>query len=141
MSQRLPTRPALALLTTIAAVGTAGSLYFSEVLGLVPCELCWIQRILLYPQVVILGVAAIERRGGVWLTALPLSLFGIAVSSYHTWLQLTPSATCSPDGGCGSILYSALGGLVTIPRLALVAFTLLSIGLLALAVADRRQPA
>lgn len=141
MTRRLPTRPVLALLTTIAAVGTAGSLYFSEVLGLVPCELCWIQRILLYPQVVILGVAAVERRRGVWLTALPFSLVGVAVSSYHSWLQLQPAATCSPDGGCSSILYSAAGGLVTIPRLALLAFVLVSIGLLVIAATDRRRAA
>ena len=39
----------------IAAVATAGSLFFSEVMGLPPCILCWYQRICLFPLVVILA--------------------------------------------------------------------------------------
>ncbi len=52
----------MAALTVVAGVATAGSLYFSEVLGLVLCDLCWYQRILMYPLVVVLGVAAWENR-------------------------------------------------------------------------------
>ena len=42
---------------SVAAVSTAGSLWFSEVGDFVPCELCWYQRILMSPLVVVLGVA------------------------------------------------------------------------------------
>ncbi|MFB6177736.1 MAG: disulfide bond formation protein B, partial [Halobaculum sp.] len=59
---RVGTRSLLSLATTVALVATAGSLYFSEVMGLIPCELCWVQRILMYPLVVVLAVAAVEER-------------------------------------------------------------------------------
>jgi hypothetical protein len=42
----------------IAALATAGSLWFSEGAGFPPCELCWYQRIAMYPLVVVLGMAA-----------------------------------------------------------------------------------
>ncbi|WP_435184707.1 disulfide bond formation protein B [Halobellus sp. EA9] len=126
----MPSRPrlGLGLATLVASVATAGSLYFSLGLGLVPCELCWYQRILMYPLVVVLGVAAIEDRAAVARTVLPLSLLGTAIAAYHVVLQVRPSVggTCSVDGGCSSILYPMLDGLLTIPRLSLVAFVLVT---------------
>ena len=122
-------RTLLAALTLVASVATAGSLYFSLGLGLVPCELCWYQRILMYPLVVVGGVAAVERRVGVWRTVLPLSLGGLAVAAYHVDLQVTPSAggSCEIGGGCTAIQYPMFGGLLTIPRLSLVAFLLVTV--------------
>jgi disulfide bond formation protein DsbB len=134
----VPVRTLLALATVVALVATAGSLYFSLGLGLVPCELCWYQRILMYPLVVVLGVASLDERATVYRTALPLSLVGLGIAGYHTILQISPSVggTCSVGGGCASIQYTLLGGLLTIPRLSLVAFTLISVGLVALVVGD-----
>ena len=122
------TRSLLALGTLVAAVGTAGSLYFSLGLGLVPCELCWYQRILLYPLAVVLGVATLDDRPRVARTVLPLSGLGVVVAAYHVLLQLRPTleATCSVGGGCSSILYPMAGGLLTIPRLSLAAFALVT---------------
>jgi len=122
------TRPLLGLATLVAGIGTAGSLYFSLGLGLVPCELCWYQRILLYPLVIVLGVATLEDRPGVARTVLPLSLLGLGVATYHVVLQVQPSVggTCSVGGGCSSILYPMLDGLLTIPRLSLIAFVLVT---------------
>ena len=122
------TRSLLALGTLVAAVGTAGSLYFSLGLGLVPCELCWYQRILLYPLTVVLGVATLDDRPRVARTVLPLSGLGVVVAAYHVLLQLRPTleATCSVGGGCSSILYPMAGGLLTIPRLSLIAFVLVT---------------
>ena len=48
----------------IAIVATLGSLYFSEVRMFVPCVLCWYQRILMYPLVLILGVTTYRQDGG-----------------------------------------------------------------------------
>ena len=49
----------------VATVTTLGSLYYSEHAGFVPCELCWYQRIVMYPLVIVLGVgvAAARPRG------------------------------------------------------------------------------
>ncbi|WP_396612307.1 disulfide bond formation protein B [Haloferax sp. S1W] len=121
------TRAILTAGTLVALAATAGSLYFSLGLGLTPCDLCWYQRILMYPLVVVLGAAAVEGRAGVWKTALPLSVGGVAMSGYHTYLQIAPGATCTIGGPCASIQYPMLGGLLTIPRLSLVAFTLVTL--------------
>ncbi len=122
------TRSVLAACTLLATVATAGSLYFSEAMGLYPCDLCWVQRIGMYPLVVVLAVGTYEDRIAVWRTALPLSVGGAAVAAYHSSLQTTPSATCSIGGGCESVQYE-LFGLLSIPNLALLAFVGISVGL------------
>ncbi len=121
-------RSILLACTIVGVIATGGSLYFSEVLGLIPCELCWIQRIGMYPLVVILGVATYENRIEVWRTALPLSVGGGFVAAYHSYIQRAATVRCSLDGGCGSVQYE-LFGLLSIPNLALIAFSLISIGL------------
>jgi disulfide bond formation protein DsbB len=121
--------------TLVAVVATAGSLYFSEVLGLIPCELCWYQRILMYPLVLVVGVAALEDRPGVYRTALPLSVAGAGVAAYHSYVQVAVESTTCTVGGCGSVQFRLLG--LTIPNLSLVAFVLLSLLLLVVAVRGR----
>ena len=112
--------------TIVAAVATVGSLWFSLGLGLVPCELCWYQRILMYPLVIVLGVATVEGRAGVWRTALPLSLLGGAIATYHSLLQVTTD-TCSFGGSCAIVQWqSPLVGL-SIPNLALLGFLFVSL--------------
>lgn len=125
----LSDRTILFFCTVIGVLATGGSLYYSEVMGLNPCELCWIQRIGMYPLVVILGVATYEGRGEIWRTALPLSVGGGMVAAYHSYIQRTSSATCSLDGGCGSIQYE-LFGVLSIPNLALIAFSVISLGVI-----------
>lgn len=129
-------RQILAGCTVVAAIATVGSLYFSEVAGFPPCELCWYQRILVYPLVVVFGVATIERRPGVWRSALPLSVLGVVVAGYHSILQLSPDITCSAGSACTTVYWRGLGFL-TIPRLSLFAFLGLIAGSLALAWLDR----
>ena len=132
MNRPLPDdRLLLAGCALTAIVATVGSLYFSEVMGLYPCELCWLQRIGMYPLAVVLVVALHENRLAVWRTALPLSVGGGIVSIYHSSIQLTSSAACSV-GGCGTVQFE-LFGLLSIPNLALVAFSMISIGLAACA--------
>jgi disulfide bond formation protein DsbB len=129
MTVRFPRPSARAFLATgtlVSIVATAGSLYFSLGLGLVPCELCWYQRVFMYPLVVILGVGTIENRVGVYRTALPLSLFGGAIAAYHSYLQRTV-AICSLGGACASIQWQAFG--VTIPNLSLIASVLVTLSL------------
>jgi disulfide bond formation protein DsbB len=128
------TRVLLGLATLVATVATAGSLWFSLGLGLVPCELCWYQRILMYPLVVVLGVAAVERRERVWRTALPLAVPGLAIAAYHSYLQATSVACGLGAGGCAVVQWRAPVLGLTIPNLSLVAF-----GLVVGVVAGRRR--
>lgn len=110
----------LLAVTFIAVGGTLGSLYFSEILGLYPCELCWYQRIFMYPLVVVLGVATYQHQMDVWQTALPLAIGGVVVAGTHSYLQRFAAETCFVAIGCTNIQYT-IGGL-TIPNLALIAF-------------------
>src|SRR5690242_9650843 len=59
----------------VAAIATAGSLFFSEVSHFMPCRLCWFQRICMYPLVAILLAGALrkEARTAFWYAfAFPL---------------------------------------------------------------------
>lgn len=71
----------------ISLIATLGSLYFSEILKFIPCDLCWFQRIFMYPQVVLLGLAAIRKEYGIARYSLALSIIGGAISLYHYALQ------------------------------------------------------
>lgn len=118
--KRLP-RVLLACGTMVALVATAGSLYLSLGLGLIPCELCWYQRILMYPLVVVLGVALLEGRETVYHTATPLATVGAAIAAYHSYIQINPGAS-SCTVGCSAVQYEVFG--LTIPNLSLLAFVL-----------------
>ena len=63
-----------------ALVATLGSLYFSFILKLEPCLLCWYQRIFMFPLVVIIGVGIYRKDIGLAAYVLPLS---IALSLIH----------------------------------------------------------
>ncbi len=109
----------LPLALVIAAVSTAGSLYYSEVAGYPPCEMCWYQRICMYALVPVLAVALIRRDGrGGWY-ALPLALAGLGLSVYHYQLQLFPGqgSTCDASAPCTYQWVDSLG-FVSIPFMA-----------------------
>ncbi|WP_436926427.1 disulfide bond formation protein B [Halosimplex amylolyticum] len=139
MSQSVFDRPdprtLLAFGALVAVVATTGSLYFSLGMGLVPCELCWYQRILMYPLVVVIGVALLERRTGVYRTVLPLSVGGVAVAAYHSWLQVAAGGQCSFGGSCAAVQLRVVG--LSIPNLSLIAFALITAAAAALWAGDR----
>ncbi|WP_280588144.1 disulfide bond formation protein B [Halorubrum sp. Boch-26] len=116
----------LSAATLVATVATAGSLWFSLGLGLTPCDLCWYQRILMYPLVAVLGVATIEARPAVFRTALPLVGLGLGLSAYHSYLQAT-QGQCTLGGPCATVQWQSLSLGLTIPNLSLVAFVLLAV--------------
>jgi len=114
----------------LAAVATAGSLWFSLGLGLVPCTLCWYQRILMYPLVVVLGVAAVENHTTIWRTVVPLSVLGGVIAVYHSILQVT-TTSCTFAGPCAVVQWRAPMLGLTIPNLSLIAFVLVTMSVLA----------
>ena len=118
----------IALLT--AWIAMCGSLYFSEVAGYVPCNLCWYQRILMYPLAVIIGVGLIQQVQALPLLVLPFSLLGIGVSSYHYLLEKTDlfsnSTTCDVGAPC-TVAWINWLGFITIPFLALIAFLIITL--------------
>jgi disulfide bond formation protein DsbB len=122
---RLTARAWLAAGAVVALVATVGSLTFSLGYGYIPCDLCWYQRILMYPLVVVLGVAAYEDRPGVYRTVLPLALGGAAIAGYHSYIQRAESGACSFGGGCTAIQWQVPGLGLSIPNLSLLAFLLI----------------
>ncbi|WP_270165476.1 disulfide oxidoreductase [Paenibacillus sp. SYP-B4298] len=114
----------------VALVATFGSLYFSEILGFIPCEYCWYQRILMYPLSIILGIAAFFDEHTVRKYVLPLSIIGMCVSTFHYMLQKIPGLAeikpCTQGVPCSAQYINWLG-FITIPFLALIAFTLITL--------------
>lgn len=113
----------------LVAVGaTLGSLYLSEVVGLVPCELCWFQRIAMYPLAVILTLARVRNDREALPYALSLAFIGLLIAGYHVQLQLFPeqSSFCEVANPCTNTLAQAFGTF-SIPQLSLASFALLVI--------------
>lgn len=113
----------------IALLSTLGSLYFSEVAKYVPCELCWFQRILTYPQVVLLGLALAQKNRDVFWQIMTLCGLGLVVSLYHVYLQsggtaIVPCSTTALAVPCGVKNFQAFG-YVTIPIMSLTAYVML----------------
>lgn len=117
----------------IAVVSVAGSLFFSEVMQLPPCVLCWYQRIAMYPLVLIIGVGIITRDSRMKIFALPLCLIGLAVAIYHNLLYygvLPKSITpCTEGVPCNAVQIEWLG-FITIPLMGLGAFVGIALCLL-----------
>lgn len=114
----------------ISLIATLGSLYFSEIREFVPCELCWIQRIFMYPLTILLGIAAFTNDIRMRLYILPLTIIGGSISLYHYLIQKVPGfANIKPcvQGVPCNIQYINWFGFVTIPFLALTAFTLMTV--------------
>jgi len=112
----------------VAAIATGGSLFFSEIAHFVPCELCWYQRICMYPLSITTLLAALfdDPRAARYL--LPLPVVGAGVSVYHLLVEngvVGQAQTCliSAPGGCATKWINEFG-YVTIPTLALTAFAL-----------------
>jgi disulfide bond formation protein DsbB len=113
----------------VAAIATGGSLFFSEVAGFVPCELCWYQRICMYPLSIVTLLAALAQDQRVARYLLPLPIVGAGVSIYHLLVEngvVGQSSAClvSAPGGCATKWIDEFG-YVTIPTLALTGFLLL----------------
>lgn len=109
----------------IATTSTLGSLYFSEVMHLPPCLLCWYQRICMYPLVLILGVGIWKKDKNIPYFVLPLSIIGTFIAIYHNLLyyNIIPEsiAPCTLGVSCTTRQIEWLG-FITIPLLSLCAF-------------------
>jgi len=108
----------------VAALATAGSLYFSEMAKFTPCTLCWYQRIAMYPLVVILGVAIVKRDRRAPTGSATLAGIGAVIAAYHVALEWIPSldtGACAVSAPCTLVWFRAFG-VFSLPTLALTAF-------------------
>lgn len=118
---------------TQALIATLGSLFFSEVMDFIPCVLCWYQRILMYPLVIVLAVGILLRDQHVRIYVLPLSILGIGIGLYHNLLYYgaIPEGfhICTSGVPCETRWIEWLG-FVGIPLLSFTAFTIITLCLL-----------
>jgi disulfide bond formation protein DsbB len=113
----------------VAATATAGSLYYSQVAGFPPCELCWYQRIAMYPLVLLLAIAAVRRDVGIRTVVIPLVLAGAVISIYHYQLERFPeqeSLSCSVTVPCTTVWVWRFH-YISIPFMALSAFLAIAV--------------
>jgi disulfide bond formation protein DsbB len=127
----------------VSLVTTAGSLYYSEHLGFVPCELCWYQRILMYPLSIVIGVGWFRRDSRAWITAAPFVVLGAPLSLYHWLVERVPSfaesTSCSITAPC-SAPYFEKWGFVTLAWMCLSSFLLIGVFLVLSALARDAEP-
>jgi len=116
----------VALILIITAGATLSSLTLSDILGFLPCKLCWFQRAFMYPQVVISGVALFTNDFNVKKYLLPLSVIGVVIAVYQIFVQTFPGIIqCGDEIVSCSLKQFAGFGYITIPVMSLTAFGLL----------------
>lgn len=123
----------LFLVWLVSLLAMLGSLFFSDVMGLPPCTLCWYQRITMYPIVVISTVALLVRDRNAARYMWPLVIAGIAITVYHCLLyygvipdEITP---CGVGVSCTERQIEWLG-FISIPLLSLGSFLAVAAGLM-----------
>jgi disulfide bond formation protein DsbB len=117
----------------ISILGTLGSLYYSEIMLVPICPLCWYQRICMYPLVIVFFLGILLRDRKCFFYALPLIFIGLVIAFYQVLLQSqvlpdylivcksSHSTNIYQGVSCADITFK-LFGLFTIPMQALVGF-------------------
>jgi len=110
------------------------SFFYSNVIGFAPCELCWWQRIFLYPQVILFAVALYNEKVNkisdelVFLYSFILSIIGGGIALFQYYGQMfNPNALaiCGIESvSCAKIFFVSFG-YITIPMMSLTAYILL----------------
>lgn len=111
----------------VAATSTGGSLYYSEIAGYIPCELCWWQRIAMYPLVIVLLVAAVRGDRAIRPYVIPVAAGGFLIAAYHYAIQTFPSlqgTVCAVDAPC-TARWVEVYGFISIPFMAMCGFALI----------------
>lgn len=113
----------------LSLLGVSLSLFYSIVLHYVPCDLCWYQRIFLYPQVLLFAYAWYKKDRAILPYTLLLSSVGFVIASYHHLLQLgfdimKPCSSAPFAVSCSEPEFIKFG-FVTFPFMSLVMFALL----------------
>jgi disulfide bond formation protein DsbB len=113
----------------IAASSTLAALFFSEVMNLPPCVLCWYQRIFIFPLVLLLPVGLFPFDPKIARYALPLAVGGWLLALFHVLLTygLIPETVrpCTQGVPCAQNQIEWFG-FVSIPLLSLVAFSVIN---------------
>ena len=115
--------------------GIISSLFYSEILGIAPCGLCWLQRVFLYPQAILFAIAIWKKSREVADYSIALSLFGGAVALYQHYLQMgganvLPCPAVATQAADCSVRFLFEFGYITFPLMSLTIFAFLIIVML-----------
>jgi disulfide bond formation protein DsbB len=117
----------------ISCIATLGSLFFSEVMMFPPCNLCWFQRIAMYPLTILLLPAILKFDRSVFKFTLPLASIGWLIAVFHSLIYYgfipETASPCSQGVSCTAV-HIEFFGFMSIPFLSALAFTLILILLL-----------
>lgn len=112
----------------VALTAMLGSLTYSDILGYEPCKLCWLQRICMYPEVLLFGLALYKKDRNILPYALMLAAIGEFIALYHYIIQLgLLPAPCTVSGYSVSCAQKFVlqFGYITIPVMAFTAFVMI----------------
>ncbi len=130
----------IAFLLTLGA--TVMTLYYSEILGFAPCGWCWVQRVFLWPQALLFGVALWKQERAVADFSIALSIFGAAAGLYQHYLQMGGGALIPcPASGAGDCAQRILFefGYITFPLMSATIFGFLIVLMLFVRDSARRE--
>lgn len=113
----------------IVLASVFGSLFFSEVMKFAPCNLCWYQRLCVYPMAFIILTGLYLKSQDTVIFLLPFSIAGLIISTYHNLVYykfITIIIPCTEAAPCTQQQLN-WQGFVTIPLLSLLTFIALLI--------------
>lgn len=118
----------LNIIFIFSTVATLGSLFYSNIIGFIPCNLCWFQRIFMYPIVIICLVAIIKKQKDYLDYIIPLSVIGFLISLWHNYIYYNKflSVVCDSSGISCVKVYVLEFGYITIPMMALTTFSVIA---------------
>jgi len=76
------------------------SLFYSEIVGFPPCELCWIQRIFLYPQLILFSMELYKKDRSIIDFSIVFAVLGSITSIYHVYIENGGSSSL----GCATLV-------------------------------------
>ncbi len=125
----------LLLAFLVALTSTLGSLFYSEIAHFEPCKFCWFQRIFMYPQALLLGLALWKKNLSISFYSITLSVIGGVIALNHYLLQITgssifPCAAVGQSVSCSKRFVIEFG-YITIPMMALSGFVLIILSMIA----------
>lgn len=120
----------LLIITFLSTVSIFVSLYFSQIKGYTPCDLCWYQRIFMFPLPIICLDGLLNKKNNALIIKIH-GFCGSLVALYHYIIQLQSqnSRFCSLVSSCSTIDVAFFNNYITLPLLSFFMFctiTLLS---------------
>ncbi|MDO8552030.1 MAG: disulfide bond formation protein B [bacterium] len=114
--------------------GIAVSLFYSEIFGVLPCGLCWLQRVFLYPQALLFALAIWKSDRNVADYSISFSIVGGIIAFYQHYLQMGGASILPcPAVGTGADCaqrYLFEFGYITFPLMSFTIFAFLIIVML-----------